>query len=412
MGVEIEDMNVSRYIDTVELKFDVEFVTPCFLGGANGNAEIRVAPFKNLLRRWWRIANGNLSPEELWKKESRLFGSTEKDPDIVEENKRLPKEKRKPEIFGKSRVELKIIDSNFDFQKTNKLRFPNKMINHPEVKNPMSFETYLGMGPVFWNKEKKCSEYKLLPILEFSPARKEYDSYSRKEITVPERKSSLSFSLTVPAKSVECFVLILSYITYFGTIGSRSRNGWGSISIKNVMKNSGEPIELLKIKDIKEKSVDWLSFFDSCCKKQYPSSMASDEKGLLCWCTPQRNSWEDAMLDAAKVYSAVRTNFKLSGDNGLHDRHLLGYPITHHEYSGWPVKNTRLPSELYIKINLNQGKYRVQITHIPNLIPLEGFSANKQKEIWSKVHSFLDNYQLENDKGEKKNLSRFGGTAK
>lgn len=392
-------MNVSRYIDTVDLKFDVEFVTPCFLGGADGNADIRVAPFKNLLRRWWRIANGHLSPEELWKKESELFGSTEKN-------------QESGKIFGKSRVELIIIDSNLIFQKTNKLRFPNKMINHPEVKNPMSFETYLGMGPVFWNKERKCSEYKLLPILEFAPARKEYDQYSKKEIAVPERKSCLSLSLTVPTSELDCFVLILSYINYFGTIGSRSRNGWGSISIRNVMKNSNELVELFKIKDIKEKSIDWGVLFDATCKKQYPSLLASDEKGLLCWCAPQRNSWADAMLDAAEIYSAVRTNFKLTGDNELHDRHLLGYPITHHEYHGWPVKNTRLPSELYMKINLNQGKYRVQITHIPNLIPLEGFTTNKQKEIWSKVHDFLDGYQLKNDKGEKKNLSRFGGTAK
>ena len=80
-------MDVSRYIDTTELKFEVEFITPTFLGGADGNAELRTAPFKNLIRRWWRIANGHLTPEELWKKESDLFGSTEKNPDIVLENR-------------------------------------------------------------------------------------------------------------------------------------------------------------------------------------------------------------------------------------------------------------------------------------------------------------------------------------
>ena len=75
-------------------------------------------------------------------------------------------------------------------------------------------------------------------------------------------------------------------------------------------------------------------------------------------------------------------------------------------------KDTRLPSELYIKINLNQGKYRVQITHIPNLIPLQGFSVDDQRRIWKEVHSFLDKYQIENNNGEKKNLTRFGGAAK
>ena len=94
-------MNVSRYTKqtNTELRFDVEFITPTFLGGADGNAEIRTAPFKNLLRRWWRIANGNLSPEELWQKESELFGSTEKNP-------------KTEKTFGKSKVMFGILDSN------------------------------------------------------------------------------------------------------------------------------------------------------------------------------------------------------------------------------------------------------------------------------------------------------------
>ena len=409
-------MNVSRYTKqtNTELRFDVEFITPTFLGGADRNAEIRTAPFKNLLRCWWRIANGNLSPEELWKKESRLFGSTEKDPDVVEENKKLPKEKRKPETFGKSKVCLTIVSKNIEYQKEKSLRFPDKKIIHPEVHNiknpkvlePVSFEAYLGMGPVFGRN------YNYMPILEYVPSKKVYDDFSKKEVTVPERKSSITISLSLPASEKERFIEVLSYINYFGTIGSRSRNGWGSILVKNIVLNENEQLELIKIKDIKEKkAVDWQSLINGNCSKKYPSAIAKDDKGLLCWCAPQRNSWEEAMLDAAKIYSSVRTQFKFK-NNDLNDRHLLGYPITHHEYNNWPVKNTRLPSELCIKINFNQGKYRAQITHIPNLIPLQGFSVEEQRRIWKEVHSFLDKYQIENNKGEKKNLTRFGGAAK
>ena len=122
-------MDVSRYVDTTELKFEVEFITPCFLGGADSNAEIRVAPFKNLIRRWWRIANGHLSPEELWKKESELFGSTQKNPDIVEENKNKKSSEKQPEIFGKSKVELKILDKEkCKISKNRNLLFPNEKL--------------------------------------------------------------------------------------------------------------------------------------------------------------------------------------------------------------------------------------------------------------------------------------------
>ncbi len=381
-------MNIKNYIDTEELKFTVEFITPCFLGGATGNAEIRTAPFKNLIRRWWRIVNGNLSPEELWQKEAELFGSTEKNPKLGKS-------------FGKSKVVVEIIEdeSKYSYQRNNQLRFPEKTIKHPEVSRPMSFETYLGMGPIFWNKEKKITEYKFFPINEFIPEIRNINPKTRQEI-VSDASGYISMILRIPENERDSFIKILTYINYFGSIGSRSRNGWGSINI-----NPLSDFNLLKPKDIKESSVLWNNLIDVSCDKKYPSAIARDEMGLLCWGTPQRNTWEEAMYDAAKIYCALRTSFKFTGDSKvMSSRHLLGYPITHHEYDRWPVKNTRLPSQLYIKINMNQGKYRALITHIPNLIPLDGFTVEKQQTIWTKVHNFLDNYEI-----EEKKISRFGG---
>lgn len=403
---EKNEIDVSRYTNKEELTFDVEFITPAFLGGADGNAEIRTAPFKSLLRRWWRIVNGNLSPEELWKKESELFGSTEKD-------------MASGKIFGKSKVVLKIIDYSVEFQKTRQLRFADKAIKHPEVKKPIEFEVYLGMGPVFWNKDLEKSEYKFLPILEYLPESKFFDSSSKTEKINPERHSRISFSLAVPKTEKDCFLKILTYINYFGTIGSRSRNGWGSVIIKNIVLNGAEAQELLSVKDIKESATDWQELINKNCVKRYPSAIAKDEKGLLCWRTPQRDSWDRAMFDAAELYSKVRTYFKFDKNENfdknediLQERYLLGYPVTHHKYAKWSVKNVRLPSELCIKIYFYQGKYNAQITHIPNLIPLTGFSVEEQKHIWKKVHDFFDAYQILNDKDEKKHLSRFGGLAK
>ena len=125
-------MNIKNYIDTEELKFTVEFITPCFLGGATGNAEIRTAPFKNLIRRWWRIVNGNLSPEELWQKEAELFGSTERNPKLGKS-------------FGKSKVLLKILAVSEKCIPTNeKFSIGDLETGY----GTMSLAKYIGYGPV------------------------------------------------------------------------------------------------------------------------------------------------------------------------------------------------------------------------------------------------------------------------
>lgn len=377
-------MNVSRYKDTTELRFDVEFVTPCFLGGADGNAEIRTAPFKNLLRRWWRIANGNLSPDELWKKESRLFGSTKKDPDIVEENKKLPKDKQKPECFGKSKVELKIIQNHCQISEKKELRFPNLRLNHPEVSAPVSVESYLGMGPVFWNKELRRAEYK--------------NSY-----IVPSEK--LTMVLVVPKGEVKVFVKILSFIHYFGTIGSRSRNAWGSIVISN-LKNITENKQINLILVSEDCLVDWNNIFQKNESRKYPYCFAKDEKGMLCWYTRPQETWEEAMRIIADTYLKIRTAFKFNKtrEKVLEPRHLLGYPVTNHGVEKWDIAklengrekklNTRLPSQLILKILKDKNSFYGIILHLPNQIPLQGFSIDTQKDIWKFVHGALDHYGM------------------
>ena len=70
-------MDVSRYVDTTEIKFDVEFVTPTFLGGADGNAELRVASLKGVLRYWWRVLYGAKYGNKILERENSLFGSTD-----------------------------------------------------------------------------------------------------------------------------------------------------------------------------------------------------------------------------------------------------------------------------------------------------------------------------------------------
>lgn len=345
-------MNVSRYTDKTELRFDVEFVTPCFLGGADGNAEIRTAPFKNLLRRWWRIANGNLSPEELWKRESDLFGSTEKNPQTGK-------------TFGKSKVELKILEIlSEDYFSSEKIS-----IGKDEVTDLAMYTGYgsVNMGKTYIKTQTKCS------FILFCP-----------------KNNELELEKTI------------FYVHLFASVGSRSRNGWGSICIEpksfkfNPQKYFPTPVSL---KEALSKS------------KNYPFCIGKDDKGMLCWQTTERyRSWAAAFEDIAKVYHQLV--YKLSKDD-------KDYKTKWRNLLGFAKANDRLPSQLLLKVctvksrmssGAIQKQFYGQIIHTPYLI--EHWNEEKdgnQLDAWKYIHDYLDGEPLLTGMfGRKVN----GGTAK
>jgi CRISPR-associated protein Cmr1 len=66
---------------TITLKCNCNIITPMFLSGADGKTpELRAPSIKGAIRFWWRAMNGHLSPEDLKRKETAIFGgSGEKD---------------------------------------------------------------------------------------------------------------------------------------------------------------------------------------------------------------------------------------------------------------------------------------------------------------------------------------------
>ncbi len=333
-------INISRYVNTTELKFEVEFITPAFLGGADGNAEIRTAPFKNLIRRWWRIANGNLNSNELWQKESELFGSTEKNPET--ENK----------IFGKSKIELKIVN-NFPCQ---------DLYSNDSEKNKLNKFLYLGYGPIS-NKQAETRRF-------IKP------------------NSKIPMILTVPKNEKESFINILSLINLFGSIGSRSRKGFGSISII--------PNEDFKLSNLNKLKEDISSLFLEPSKmniKNYPFCIGKDEKGVLCWNTiTPKDTYEEVLNELTEIYRNVVKAAKEKSSNG---RMILGSAVG--------IKGIdeikRIPSSLILKVAKSGKKYTGRIFHLPFNINTE---IKDQDKVWSAIYSCLDNL----------GLKRFGGASK
>lgn len=339
-------IDVSRYTNQgrAELCFDIEFITPTFLGGADGNAEIRTAPFKNLLRRWWRIANGNLSPEELWKKESRLFGSTEKDPDTGK-------------IFGKSKVELKIEQPQSN----------TVYISSETEKSDLKRFLYLGYGPV----QAKSADTRF---------------YIKSGLIV-------SASIIVPKSEKDTLIRVLTLINLFGTVGSRSRKGFGSIAILPKLDTEEGGFKLYNIKKLREE-IPYLhkgNEMISGDKKQYPYYLSSDEKGMFCWNTTQKSSYQEVLSDMTDIYRNVVGEAKKASSSG---RTILG--------SANEVRNTeikRIPSPLILKVVKQGDKYSGRILHLAYNISDE---IKQQDKVWHAIYEYLDG----------QGLKRFGGAAK
>lgn len=342
-------MLITRFHDTETLQVSVEFLTPTFLGGADQNAELRAAPFKNLLRQWWRVAVGSQCPnhKEMLKAEGDLFGS------VLDDSK-----------ASASKVRLDLQDTGINIV-SEKLDSLGKT-KHPEVTNPVSNALYLGYGPVSTHGVKTYIA-----------------SGSKAELT-----------LCLPKNCVPELLLVLAYIDAFGTLGSRCRNGWGSLAL------SGDDFN--RESWINFNAKDWHELVNGT--RQYPTHLGKDDKGLLCWelKLPPKD-WQAGMKALAEIYMKLRTSINIA-PNGLQKRHILGYPVTHHNISNWGGGTGRMPSQLRLMVKRNEENHLVgRILHLPHRLPKqwEPQRLGQETAVWQAIHQWLD---------KNTDLRRCGGT--
>ena len=272
------------------------FRSPTFLGGADQNAELRAAPFKNLLRQWWRVAVGSQYPnhKEMLKAEGDLFGS------VLDESKACASKVR---LELRPGDDFRIDQSGLNFGQT-----PHSEVRAKSVSNAL----YLGYGPVSTHGVKTYIA-----------------SGSKAELT-----------LCLPKNCVPELLLVLAYVDAFGTLGSRCRNGWGSLAL------SGDDFNRESWANFNAK--DWHELVNGT--RQYPTHLGKDGKGILCWelKLPPKD-WQAGMKALAEIYMNLRTSINIA-PNGLQKRHILGYPVTHHNIPNWGDGTGRMPSQLRLMV--------------------------------------------------------------
>ena len=348
-----------------ELTYQVSFNTPAFLGNAEQHAQWRTPPFKALLRQWWRVVKAlevGYDHRRLLGEEQALFGSAGDDAG-----------------GGRSKVQLRLSDWSPGAMSQ---RPALQRVDHPETKTrdgrPIrpDADVYLGFGPITLDAMRPA-------IAPAGPA--------------------VTLKLRCPKFEVDNLRKAMQLAAWFGIVGSRARNGWGSLNIQ------GESLlgydDLTEVELLKRASAS--SLVDAL-KLDWPHGFAKREDGKLAvWRVGKINrqeksidgfgSWREAMEELARIKIGFRTALKFPEEatphDAMQDRHVLAYPVTNHKIRGIS-DDKRLSSSLRFKVHERGAKFFAVITHVPCGIP-RAFMPNPpsiefQQRVWSTVHQVLD----------------------
>lgn len=331
------------------LQYTIRFNTPAFLGDAEQNGRWRTPPFKAQLRQWWRVvyaAGHGFRPDvaSMRAEEGRLFG-----------NAWLEGE------FSKSLVRLRL--DRWDAGKLTNWQ-GLATVTHPEVSTVVGSDLYLGYGPL------------TLPRGARTPALKANAAIQSGE--------SATFSLAVPDDHAARIAHALALMHRYGTVGGRSRNGWGSYALRPLPQaGEGGGEGALPLRDWKD-----------CLALDWPHGIGRDAKGALIWQTEALPDWKAVMKRLAELKIGLRTQFRFTSGRDAQQpeaRHWLSYPVTNHSVKPWGG-NARLPNTLRFKVRASaDGQFTGVIFHMPHRPPAAFHPDSAAIEgVWEQVHAFLD----------------------
>ncbi|MEO0250281.1 MAG: RAMP superfamily CRISPR-associated protein [candidate division WOR-3 bacterium] len=351
-----------------KIECTVRFVTPAFLGGADQSAQWRTPPFKALIRQWWRVAEcAGQKPNTslLHEREGELFGrATDKGTTA-------------------SHVRLRLSDwRGGEISKS--LWKPNVgTVKHPEVQKPpqIGADLYLGFGPLEAGGLKRESAIEPGQI----------------------RRLLLGF----PEQEAARFSTVMCLVHLLGAIGSRCRNGWGSLDFDQGGLSKEQLASILQPDNTAAR--EWLRAMARPWQKALDTDWChaiglsnDDDKRLLLWRTEKPQPWQDVLRVLANVKIAYRTQFHFQGGgqhNNLCDRQVLAYPVTRHTLGAWG-QDQRSANQILFKVLPEPKGYVGIVAHMPHGLPRllaarlnEKDRANlttRETEVWKQVHAVLD----------------------
>ena len=352
------------------IEYDLSFATPAFIGDAAQQGQWRTPPLKALIRQWWRVVKAPQvrfsveGPDGLRAAENSLFGSAS-DNYGEQSHQSLVRLRLKEWAVGQ------LANSAWPRQEIAKISLgkPGQGIRA---------DLYLGFGPITPASTKKgLAEHVRLAI----------DPKQR-------NKLSVFFARTATESQIDEVRQAIRLASWFGGIGSRSRNGWGSVTLQ------GDTIPRLPTSS--NELADYCQPFRGCfgADRDWPHAIGKDERGPLVWVgrkdgVPFRN-WREAVFFLATLRRDIRAAAKQFGRNeDISANQLIAYPVTKANNRRWG-NDERIAGSLRLKVvETGQGLVPVAL-HLPCAVPrilFDKLSSSDQQwinrhqiDIWAAVH--------------------------
>ena len=362
-------------LSLVRQSYAVRFTTPAFLGDADQNGYWRTPPFKALLREWWRIAVAKeygYDHRRLREAEGRLFGNAWLEP------------KNKQSQFCRSQVVLRL--DSWESGKLVSAAWPGgpmeSVVTTCDGKGCVRADVYMGYGPVIppsrkENRPNIVIRNAIKPTSSDDPAPQLHIGFK------PDQKTEINNALQL--------------MQWFGAMGSRSRNGWGSLALEAI---SGTPTLSLAPPANDPLIVQISRSWQECLKNEWPHALGTEAGTPLIWTTEPKTNWREAMGCLANVKVEVRQAAKnLAGPDGIGGIHFLGYPAG----GKWEIrklgKEARLASQLRFKAIQTPKGWIGIVFHVPcrfpdvlrlNLSEMQrNWIAQNEQQVWRTIHDTL-----------------------
>jgi len=272
------------------LTFELEFITPAFIGGANQQAELRPASFVGLLRWWWRALKGECDIKRLREEEIKIFGGDGKmaSPVYLRVEGDVSKDKDLIKKYG--------LDLIFDEKKR------------------AFFGSHIGVGYLY---------YFILP-------KKKRTGQEEKGREFIEVGSKLKLTLIGKDELLKHYIASLWALVFLGGVGARSRRGGGNLAVVDY--EPKDLVEYLKISftptgdlykwlvENLKKAKELVGSPKTPCDKY---SNLSNVKLVLS--KTKFNTWFEALDDIGKEFMRFRSENKQS----VFDTAVFGIPVRH-----------------------------------------------------------------------------------
>ncbi len=348
---------ISRYKKRKEITFDVEVITPMFLGSADQNkAELRAPSIKGMMRFWWRAVRADADLKKMINEESSIFGGA-------------------GDNYGKSSFSVRLHSVRNKRIGKDFLEEIGKEHNGKRITYAQNF----GLGYLFY------STYTL----------KNRGVTIKRPYIRPGTKFMLTFS-TGKENVLDHVIGSFWLLVNFGGLGTRARRGGGCLSITGINCDESQKDELERYFMGKDNIADFLvNGYKEAKAKICPQSKNNNTSAYSTLSgsrfvvnpTSQHSDWKSALNEIGLQYR----EYRLSVKNKLFIGPNFGFPVMHHRFRtrmiGRTSKETleRRSSPLIIKtIRVNGVYYPLVIVLGGRLLPTDGKIVKdiKQNNRW------------------------------